>query len=129
MTLRDPEGPRELLLNLERQLMDPVFRKDRERVGELLAEEFSEFGSSGRVWTRDATLDLLAGESPQPAPDVEDFAARQIAADTVLVTYRTVPKGDGFESHSSSLRSSIWIRRGERWQILFHQGTKIPISY
>jgi hypothetical protein len=92
----------------------------------LLAEEFSEFGSSGRVWTRDSTLDLLAGESPQPAPDVEDFAARQIAADTVLVTYRTVPKGDGFES---SLRSSIWIRRGERWQILFHQGTKIPISY
>jgi hypothetical protein len=74
------------LFTLERQLMDLIFRKDRERVAELLAEEFCEFGSSGRVWTRDAILDLLAGESPQVAPKVEDFATQEIAPQAMLVT-------------------------------------------
>jgi ribonuclease HI len=52
----------ELLLSLELQLMDPAFRKDRAAVSSLLAEDFSEFGSSGRVWSREAILDLLESE-------------------------------------------------------------------
>jgi hypothetical protein len=46
----------ELLLKLEQRLMDSVFLKDRARVSELLAEDFREFGSSGRVWSRDEIL-------------------------------------------------------------------------
>ena len=115
------------LFTLERQFMDLIFRKDRERVAELLAEEFCEFGSSGRVWTRDAILDLLAGESPQVAPKVEDFATQEIAPQAMLVTYRAVRKEES-GAQQSSLRNSIWIRRDDRWQILFHQGTKVPMA-
>jgi hypothetical protein len=46
----------ELWLKLERRLMDPVFRKDCAQVSALLAEGFREFGSSGRVWSRDQIL-------------------------------------------------------------------------
>jgi hypothetical protein len=116
----------ELLLQLEQQLMDPVFRKDRGRVSALLAEEFREFGASGRVWSREAILDLLASEMPRPASAVEDFAIQHIGPEAVLVTYRAVcAQGESGVPHAS-LRSSLWIRSKDGWQVLFHQGTKIP---
>ena len=72
---------------LELLLMDPAVRRDRERVAALLNEDFMEFGSSGRVWTREETLELLATETYTP-PDVEDFGVRLLGRRVVLVTYR-----------------------------------------
>jgi hypothetical protein len=109
-----------LLRALELQLMDPAIRKDREQVSTLLADEFREFGSSGQVWSRVSILDLLASEEDYTVPVVKDFATQRIGPETALVTYRTI------SSKTSSLRSSIWVWRGERWQMLFHQGTRIP---
>jgi hypothetical protein len=123
------EALHELLFQLEQQLMDPIFRKNSEQVSKLLAQEFFEFGSSGRAWTRAEILDLLSGEPIQPAPAIEDFAVHPIVQDLVQVTYRTVRlTADGIQDGKSqaALRSSLWIFRDSRWQILFHQGTKIP---
>ncbi len=83
------EATRAELERLELLLMDPAVRRDRERVAGLLAEDFVEFGSSGRVWTREATLELLATETYTP-PAVEAFACRMISEDVALVTYRAV---------------------------------------
>lgn len=74
---------------LELLLMDPAVRRDRERVGALLTSDFVEFGSSGRVWTRDTTLELLASGT-FTALRAEDFAFRLLGRDVVLVTYRTL---------------------------------------
>ncbi len=108
------------LLTLELRLMDPAFRKDRAAVSTLLAEDFREFGSSGREWGREAILDLLETEPSQPAPAVEDFRIQPLTADAVLVTYRTI------RPEIQANRSSIWIQSASGWQVLFHQGTKIP---
>jgi hypothetical protein len=110
----------EALLGLEKLLMDPVFRKNRDEVDMVLAEEFREFGSSGRIWSREEILHLLATEPAQAPPCVVDFAVQIIAADTALVTYRAIRA----ESNSATLRSSIWVLRGSRWQVVFHQGTR-----
>jgi hypothetical protein len=118
-----------LLIRLEQQLMDPVFRRNRERVSALLAEDFREFGSWGRVWSRDTILDLLISEEGYIAPSVEDFAIQRIGPETVLVTYRTVSTiraSSGSGAAQVSLRSSLWVLRESRWQVLFHQGTKVP---
>ena len=112
----------ELLLKLEQRLMDPVFLKDRGRVSALLAEDFREFGSSGRVWSRD---EILNPSETQTAPLVEDFSVKTIAPELVQVTYRTLKRVPG-DKPQAALRSSLWIRRGDKWQMLFHQGTKIP---
>lgn len=113
----------ELLLKLEQRLMDPVFCKDRAQVSGLLAEGFREFGSSGRVWSRDQILN--PSETRPPAPLVEDFAVNTIVPELVQVTYRTLKAIPGGKPQAA-LRSSLWIRRGDRWQMLFHQGTRIP---
>ena len=108
------------LLALELQLMDPAFRKDRAAVSALLAKDFREFGVSGREWSREAILELLATEPSRPVPEVEDFRVQPLTADAVLVTYRTI------RPEIQANRSSIWIQSASGWQVLFHQGTKIP---
>src|SRR5271165_5963741 len=77
------------LFRAEMLLLDPAVRRDRARVAALLAEDFFEYGASGRVWTRDQILDLLATEVYAP-PVVEDFACHRVADSAVLVTYRSV---------------------------------------
>jgi hypothetical protein len=111
-----------LLLSLEQQLMDPEFRKDRDQTAALLAEEFFEFGSSGRVWTRAEILEPSSAN--QSALAVEDFVVRSIAPELVQVTYRTVrTMREG--GQQAALRCSLWIWREDRWQMIFHQGTKV----
>ena len=111
------------LQRLELMLMDPAVRRDRERVSALLAEDFVEFGSSGRVWTRQLTLELLATETCTP-PAVEDFASRTLAPDVVLLTYRAVRTDNLSGERTATLRSSLWTRQSGSWQMRFHQGTR-----
>ena len=52
---------------------------------------------------------------------IRDFSVRELAEGVALVTYRTV----GMEGKEAR-RSSIWVRQLSRWQVIFHQGTRIP---
>ena len=109
---------------LEETLLDPEVRSDRARVAALLAEDFEEFGSSGRVWSREQILEFLASEDYQ-APAMEDFRCDCISESFALVTYRTVRTDVGAGERSAVLRSSIWVKKSGKWRVRFHQGTKM----
>jgi hypothetical protein len=111
------------LLRKEQLLLDPDFRRDRSRVAALLADDFVEFGVSGRVWSRDAILDLLAAEDYVP-PAMDEFACRPVADGVVLVTYRTVRSDPESGQHDAALRSSLWTLQSGQWALRFHQGTR-----
>jgi hypothetical protein len=112
------------LFALEEALLDPAVRRDRARVSELVAHDFIEFGSSGRVWTRDAILDLLETEKNFVPPSVEEMACRCLSEGVMLVTYRTVRFNMDTGARSATLRSSIWTIESGSWQLRFHQGTR-----
>ena len=80
----------------------------------LIADDFLEFGRSGRVWTAESMDEVL--DLPIVAVDIEDFEVSELADGVVLATY-LVPGSPAVN------RSSIWIRRDGRWVIRFHQGT------
>lgn len=52
------------LRTLEEKLLQPDFRRNRAAVAELLADDFREFGSSGRTWDKQQILDKLESEPP-----------------------------------------------------------------
>ena len=109
------------LRELELSLHKPEIRRSRERVAQLLTDDFLEFGRSGTVYDRRLILDLLSQENGSaPPPPVADFAVRFLAADVALVTYRTLAP------RRETLRSSIWRHEGSGWRMTFHQGTPIP---
>jgi glyoxylase I family protein len=47
---------------------------------------------------------------------MEDFAVARLGVGVALVTYRS-------RDPRHARRSSIWVRRNGRWQMVFHQGT------
>lgn len=108
-----------VLRTKEMELLDPVVRSDPARIRELLHDDFLEFGSTGRVYNKRVVLDMLKGERRSEVI-IRDFAVRQLAADTALVTYRTVG-----ESGQEARRSSVWLRSDGTWRMAFHQGTRI----
>jgi hypothetical protein len=75
---------------------------------------------SGRVWDRGAVLDMLVMDDAAPT-EARDFTATTLAADVVLLTYRSR------QGARTAIRSSVWRRRdGGPWRIVFHQGTLQP---
>ncbi|MBI1210787.1 MAG: DUF4440 domain-containing protein [Alphaproteobacteria bacterium] len=107
---------RELELSLHR--LD--VRTSRERVEQLLADDFTEFGRSGRIYDKRMIVDLLAQETSDTPPAVAEFEARFLSEAIVLVTYRAIRAAE------QTLRCSIWRRESAGWRMTFHQGTPIP---
>src|SRR5262249_61518516 len=110
--------------DLEIALHKREVRSSPKAVSELLADEFVEFGSSGTVYDKPAIIEALNNETTDPQITVEEFSVRDLAPDVVLVTYKSKPAGSQVVT---ALRSSIWKRIGGRWQMVFHQGTRMPL--
>jgi hypothetical protein len=113
------------LRELEESLLTNSLRKDAEKVSALLAEEFCEFGRSGTVYSKADILALLQDEE-ETRIVMRDFIYRSIAEGVALVTYRSEraePDGELI----AALRSSLWLMRDGRWQMVFHQGTRVKV--
>ena len=113
----------EILRELEASLLKNEVRKNASRVSELLADEFREFGRSGTVYTKAEILNFLGAEE-ESLIAMEEFACQPVAEGVALVTYRTERTEPGGET-VRALRSSLWVWREERWQMVFHQGTAL----
>ena len=114
-----------IIRELELRLMTPSIRNDAASAGLLLADDFAEFGSSGQIYDKASVLAALA-KDPTPPPEVRAFDCRRLADGVVLVTYRTVrPSATIGGPPTQTLRSSVWRRTGDRWQLVFHQGTRL----
>ena len=108
---------------LELALLRPEVRKAG-RAEQLLADDFFEFGSSGHVFNKAEVLTSLKTDPTAPR-SVDDMRVRRLAPDAVLVTYRAYYNE---QPSAESLRSSVWMHKDGRWQMVFHQGTPCPTS-
>ncbi|MDZ8184671.1 MAG: DUF4440 domain-containing protein [Nostoc sp. ChiSLP02] len=119
----------EEFFHLEERLLQPDIRKSAKEVTELLADEFIEFGSSGRIFDKQQIIKSLQNEPTEPAiqRSITEFKTLVLATGAVLVTYRLIRQKSG-EQPVYSLRSSIWKSIGDRWKMVFHQGTLIKES-
>jgi glyoxylase I family protein len=109
---------------LEELLLRPEVRRSPKALSELISDDFVEIGSSGRPSTKREVIDALRGELIK-RQSLADFRGTMLSPSSALVNYRTVTEGGPQASTKESLRSSIWERRGGRWQIVFHEGMPI----
>lgn len=108
------------LVGLEDGLWRTATRFDPDHMDHVLADDFLEFGRSGRVYDRRAVIDVPAVEL-----DVwlHGLRVHAVTADVALLTYVSEARFDTLERAN---RSSLWVREGGRWRLRFHQGT--PLS-
>ena len=113
----------EQIYQLEDRLLQPEVRRSKEDIAELLADDFVEFGSSGRIFNKPQVVNGLP-HSPSVPMIIEDFQVKVLSSDVVLAIYRVVKKKESSQEMPISLRSSIWKFIDGRWQMVFHQGTR-----
>ena len=119
----DP-GLSEHLRQLEASMTEPEIRHSPEQLGRLLADDFREFGGSGRVFNKGQIIETLQNQPPLEIW-LDEFQVTCLSPELALVTYRGHCKSLDSEKVSHSLRSSIWRKRDERWEVVFHQGTPV----
>ena len=114
---------RDTLLQLELELMSQSVRKSRPKLDELLADDFVEFGSSGRVFDKQSTIEAMQSSPAEETHAIDNCRVVSLSEDTALLTYTCEVSSAAGERLRKSNRSSLWIRSGTGWQLKFHQGT------
>jgi hypothetical protein len=108
---------------LEERLLDPEVRHSPSELDRLLADHFREFGSSGRVFTKESMIASLTAESGAFDYELADFTVTLLAPTVALATYALIDVTSTNDPRRA-LRSSIWVQRDGSWRIVFHQGTQ-----
>ena len=113
----------EYFRELETKLHKKEVRNSPALVSELLADEFMEFGSSGRIYYKPDTIKSLKNQKIDLQITIENFQVKNLALDLVLVTYQSLKLNPEIGKRVPALRSSIWKLIDGKWRMLFHQGT------
>ena len=101
---------------LEERLLHPDREPNRNELTSLLASDFREFCTSGRIFDIQQLTNALLTTKPRPAT-MSHFYVTPLNETSALVTYHITT------TNSTSHHSSIWVQRNGKWQMLFHQGT------
>ncbi|WP_079508872.1 nuclear transport factor 2 family protein [Mesobacillus jeotgali] len=108
---------KEHIRQLEEKLLTAEVRASRTELKKILADEFFEFGSSGRVLYKNDEMESGIGIIKAK---LSDFDIHPLSDNIVLATYRTFNE----RTNQHALRSSIWKQVEGDWKMVFHQGTK-----
>jgi hypothetical protein len=115
------------LQRLEEERLRPEVRRCPEKMAALLADDFLEFGRSGRIYDKVNILETVAQQCDGRL-SLSQFSAKALAPSVALVTYwGTLRDTNGKERHA--LRSSIWTRTEKGWRLVFHQGTPMAPAH
>lgn len=82
-------------------------------MNELIADDFVEYGASGRVYDKESIIQLIVAHADEPLR-LDGYRVRLLSETVALATYRI----------DTTLRSSVWRNDGAGWRIVFHQGTR-----
>lgn len=105
---------------LEESLWTEATRFDSGYMDRILAKDFCEVGKSGRTYNRQEVLSVPPSRINATIP-LAGFSACLLSEGVALVCYQSEQTDD--RSTQRAIRSSIWVRKGSRWVLRFHQGT------
>ncbi len=107
---------------LEESLWRAETRFDPQLMDRTFADDFIEFGRSGRRYER---CEMIFEQIPDARIDANlpliDYTLALIAPNVALATYTSEVRYAG--TIEKGRRSSLWIRTEGQWKLCFHQGT------
>jgi hypothetical protein len=115
----------------ELRAREPIFHRPAfaATVGDfdrMMSPGYWEVGASGRRYSRDFILQMLADKPPVDAETAgwraSGFALQQLGPDTYLLTYSLR------QFERLTRRSTLWQKTEDGWKILYHQGTVVTAN-
>lgn len=113
----------DLLTALETELHGSSTRGNVSRLSALLHDDFEEVGRSGARYRRDDVLVALPAETRDTTLASDGFRMAVQSEVFVLLTYRSARVDMDGRLTAHTLRSSLWQKMGDGWQLRYHQGT------
>ncbi len=114
---------KEIIYKLETDLLKPEVRSSIEKLDELLTNDFVEYGSSGLIYDKAAILERLP-KGVSPSYILNDFEIIVLSENIIQTRFKT-DRINLDNTKTISLRTSLWRKNGNKWQIFFHQGTPV----
>ena len=112
-----------IIYELESSLLQQEVRISVEKLNVLIADDFIEYGSSGQIYDKKDILERLPmGQALTYALD--DFQCIQLSLDIIQTRFKT-ERINPDNTKTIALRTSLWRKSNNNWQIFFHQGTPI----
>ena len=110
-------------------LLDEMVKRERSLHGarrrelawleQMLHPDFCEITRSGHFVTRAQTIAALIKEETLPEMLSSDFQLVNAGEMSLILLYQSCD-ADGSRA---ALRTSHWLREGQNWRMVFHQGT------
>lgn len=112
------------LANDEQQLVRAERQHDTSAFNRLLRDDLIYVAFNGWVFTKKELLSKMQYIDVEKY-DPENMKVRLPSGNTALITYDLKAKASiaGHELPKSQYVSSLWVRKGSEWQLLFHQAT------
>ena len=112
----------------EEALLHTNFTDDMVALYRLLAPDFMEVGSNGRISERAQVVSWLLRKDPAARWSLADLQVHELAPGVRLVRYRAKQMLPQTSEGNGALHASIWVFNGEMhgWQLRFHQATRLP---
>lgn len=111
------------LRKYELSILHDVFSSE---IDKLLADELWEVSAEGDIHSRDEICNWLRKKSPDSRWDIKNFDVKKLSAELALVSYWAKMSAPVVSGSKGTLHSSLWKRCQEkRWQMIFHQATKV----
>ncbi|GAB5468977.1 MAG: hypothetical protein Kilf2KO_20070 [Rhodospirillales bacterium] len=117
----------EEIRRLEESLWRAETRFDKALMDSIFAQDFFEFGRSGRTYARaEMFFDKEEFQEIDATVPLPEFHARHISDEVIQTTYVSEVPYDGAVQRGN--RSSIWSNLDGVWRLRFHQGTPLESS-
>ncbi len=111
------------IYKLEVSLTEAETLSSVEKLNQIFADDFIEYGTSGMIYNKNTLLKFLP-TNLETKYKLYDFEIIKLANDVIQTRFKTDRiHTDG--TQVTSLRSSLWKKDGDKWQIHFHQGTPL----
>ena len=122
-----PPPSKEALLEQDRKLNEAFIKSDPALFEEVLADEFVSFLGGKRGTKGDELRIIAGGKCEAKSWTLDEAQMLMIDSDTAVVSYKSNVDGSCFgEKFPSPLRAStIWVRKGDKWQSAYHNETPI----
>jgi hypothetical protein len=113
-----------IIKELELSLLNPEIRSSKGTLDKLLADDFVEFGTSGKKYTKADILERLPNTPERVEYKMSDFTVNTPSENIAIATFKTERTTDEKDKVISQ-RSSHWRKTDKGWQIFFHEANQI----
>ena len=121
-------GNGQTVIELDRQRMEAMAKKDIARLNELIADNLVYTHSSARLDTKQSLIgNMESGSTVYTSVVPSDVKAQDLGDTVVLSGSCKISVNSGGKPNSFGVRfTDVWANKGGRWQMVAWQSTRTP---